>query len=148
MASAARAWTRGLHSWTAGAGAHRSQNFQRGCSLGGWSSSAISRTTSDVASHFRGAEVLTWSSSTTIPDGQASCRHDAGVLERPIQSRVALVAGVLGLGIWAWGLTMFVGGDQGIGGAIMLGGGALIVIALQGGWGEFWEGLANWLYFR
>ncbi len=58
------------------------------------------------------------------------------------------VTGVLGLGIWAWGLTMFVGGDQGIGGAIMLGGGALIVIALQGGWGEFWEGLANWLYFR
>ena len=59
-----------------------------------------------------------------------------------------VLTGLVGLGVWAWGLRMFVEGDEVVGGVVILGGGALIVIALQGGWSQWWEGLSNWLYHR
>jgi len=61
---------------------------------------------------------------------------------------ITALTGLVGLAVWAWGLSMFIDGNLGIGGAVMLGGGIFIVVALGGGWGHFWEGLANWLHFR
>ena len=56
--------------------------------------------------------------------------------------------GAVGAGIWAYGLVMFINGDQLVGGAVVLGGGLLVVAALRRGWDGFFEGLANWVYFR
>jgi hypothetical protein len=30
----------------------------------------------------------------------------------------------------------------------VLAGGVLVVVAVRGGWDDFFEGLAHWLYFR
>jgi len=53
----------------------------------------------------------------------------------------------LGLVVWAAGLYRLTGGDYVAGGALIVAGGLLLVIAASSGWGAFWEGLANWLYF-
>ncbi len=62
-------------------------------------------------------------------------------------SPARLLLGLLGLGVWGVGLWLFVAGSYVGGGLLILAGGLVIVIAASGGWGEFTEGLANWLYF-
>jgi len=59
-----------------------------------------------------------------------------------------VIVGVAGLAVWALGLAQFVDGDQLWGGAFVLLGGLMLVVALRGGWGHWWEGVTNWLYFR
>lgn len=59
-----------------------------------------------------------------------------------------LITGVAGLAVWAWGLAQFIDGDEVWGGAFILLGGFLVIVALRGGWAHWWEGLTNWLYFR
>jgi hypothetical protein len=48
--------------------------------------------------------------------------------------------------MWAYGLVRFVEGSEVFGGLLVLGGGLALVIALRGGWGQFWDGVVNWLY--
>ncbi len=52
----------------------------------------------------------------------------------------------LGFPVWAVGLFLLADGSWVLGGALMLLGGLCLVIATSGGWGEFWQGLSNWLY--
>ena len=54
---------------------------------------------------------------------------------------------LLSVAVWAVGLWLFVGGAYVAGGLLMLLGGLVLVVAASGGWTEFVEGLANWLYF-
>lgn len=59
-----------------------------------------------------------------------------------------ILFGLVGAAVWVWGLMMFVDGDQAIGGAVVLAGGALIVLALRGGWDRWWDAVTSWLYWR
>ncbi len=52
----------------------------------------------------------------------------------------------LALPLWAYGLVRFIGGEEILGGSLMLIGGLLVVVAASGGWGQFFEGLTNWLW--
>jgi hypothetical protein len=63
-----------------------------------------------------------------------------------VASRV--LTGLVGLAVWAYGLSLFVEGDHGVGGAIVLAGGFLLVVALQGGWGQLLDAITTWLHFR
>jgi hypothetical protein len=58
--------------------------------------------------------------------------------------RVSL--GLVGFAMWAYGLVRFLEGSEAVGGLLVLAGGLAFVIALRGGWGQFWEGVVNWLY--
>ncbi len=53
----------------------------------------------------------------------------------------------LGFAAWAVGLYVFVDGGYVAGGALVLTGGLLFVLAASRGWGELWQGLVDWLYF-
>ena len=53
----------------------------------------------------------------------------------------------LGFPVWGVGLYLLADGSWVLGGALMLLGGLFLVTAASGGWGEFWQGLSNWLYF-
>ncbi len=56
-----------------------------------------------------------------------------------------VLTGAVGLAVWAQGLAMFVDGDHVTGGAVILLGGGLIVVALQGGWAQWWDAFLTWL---
>jgi hypothetical protein len=57
-----------------------------------------------------------------------------------------VLLGLAGVAIWGYGIVRFVEGSEVGGGLLVLGGGVLVVIALHRGWGDFWEGLINWLW--
>lgn len=62
-------------------------------------------------------------------------------------SVVRWLLAAFGLAVWAVGLWLFVGGSYVGGGLLILTGGLCLVIAASGGWTDFLEGLANWLFF-
>lgn len=57
-----------------------------------------------------------------------------------------ILTALVGVAVWAVGCVMFLGGDELVGGLVILVGGVLIIVAVQGGWSHFWEGLTNWLW--
>jgi hypothetical protein len=52
-----------------------------------------------------------------------------------------------GLAIWVVGVLRFAEGGYVVGGALILLGGLLLVLAAGTGWSHFAEGVANWLFF-
>lgn len=59
--------------------------------------------------------------------------------------RLLLVS--VGVAVWGIGLWLFLGGSYVGGGALILAGGLILVIAASGGWTEFLGGLSNWILF-
>ena len=53
----------------------------------------------------------------------------------------------LGVAVWAVGLWLFITSSYVGGGLLVLAGGLCLVMAVGGGWSDFFEGLANWLFF-
>lgn len=54
---------------------------------------------------------------------------------------------VVALVLWGVGMYLLFGGSYVLGGITLLTGGLFLVIAASGGFSDFVEGTANWLYF-
>jgi hypothetical protein len=56
---------------------------------------------------------------------------------------------LVGLGFiaWATGLYVLADGNYPLGGGLVIVGGLGFVVAASGGWTEFFQGVANWLFF-